>query len=190
MPVVSDWFHGGAPGPCAASELEATWSTNQGERRFADDEMRESFGVVDGHRLPLVEAEGKSVAVLSLEVKQSGFAWWLMRLGKEDGRFSDESAWVRNGSLELVVSGAAGGEQVRVGLLDGQTNPEMVLLPLARSGAVTTSWQALRVSLRALRAENPRFDWKHVKAIVIASANGKPLKLLISDARIVHPANN
>jgi hypothetical protein len=187
MRTVAAFFEGGAPGAWPASELAATWSSNHGERGFEADELKESFGVVDGTHLPVVADPDKPAGVLKLEVKQAGFAWWLARVGRPEFEPLDLTPWLRNGRLELLVRGAAGGEWLRVGLIDGQAQPVLLQTPLGQYGAVSDQWQILRVPLRALAVEDRRFDWTKVKAAVLASANGKPLTVLVAALRIVNP---
>ncbi|MBI5832115.1 MAG: hypothetical protein HZB16_07375 [Armatimonadetes bacterium] len=190
MSVVSVYFGGGPLGPCAESRLRAVWATNRGEREFEPAEMRTAFDVADDGRLPITADDAQPAGVLKLEVKEAGFAWWLARLELAAGRLSNEGNWLKNGRLEIVVRGGSGGEVFRVGLVDGQDQPEMALLALNRLAAVTTEWQTIRVPLRSLKAENPRLDWTKVRAAVLASANGRPLTAYIAEVRIVNPAQN
>ena len=190
MSVVSVYFGGGAAGPYADSHLRAVWATNRGEREFDAAELKSAFDVTDDGRLPIVADEAVPAGSLKLEIKEAGFAWWLARLNLSDERVANEGNWLKNGRLEIRVRGAAGGEVFRLGLVDGQQQPEMALEPLNRYGSVTTEWQTIRVPLRALKAQNPKLDWSKVRAAVLASASGKPLTVHIAEVRIVNPAQN
>jgi len=190
MSVVSVYFGGGPVGPFADSHLRAVWATNRGEREFDVDELKTGFDVTADGRLPIVEDATRPAGVLRLAVKEAGFAWWLARLDLSDGRLSNESNWLKNGRLEIAMRGEAGGEVLRVGLVDGQEQPEMALLPVNRFIGLTSEWQTVRIPLRALKAENARLDWSKVRAAVLASASGKPLTVFIADVRIVNPAQN
>ncbi|NUQ01743.1 MAG: hypothetical protein HUU35_18010 [Armatimonadetes bacterium] len=172
-----------------ASVLRASWATNQGERAFEPTELKDYFGLLAGDKLPVVTVAepGRSGAVLKLEIKQAGFAWWTVQLGRANWETSDERPYLRNGRLELAVRGEVGEEAVRVGLVDAQETPEVAQVLLTRHATLTKDWQLVRVPLRELKAANPKLDWSRVKAVQIASAHGRPLTLYLDDIRIVNP---
>jgi len=138
-----------------ASSLEATWSTNQGERGLDEVELKDHFELAAGRRLPVVAVTdpGRESTVIELRVKQPGFAWWVARIGQLDWEPSDLNSYLRNGRIELAVRGAAGEEAIRIGVFDRQEPPQVALVPLALAGAITTDWQILRV--RSGRSKQP-----------------------------------
>lgn len=173
----------------APSRWAAGFATNQGERPFETDELKDYFGVAGDDQLPIVTIDepGRSGPVLKLHVKQAGFAWWTVSIGRYDGSSSDESAHLRNGRLEFAIRGERGDETLRIGLEDGTEPPHAALVPLETYARVTTDWQLVRVPLRALKAAEPGLDWTKVRAVRVASANGLPMTVYLDDLRIVIP---
>ncbi|MCC7493560.1 MAG: hypothetical protein IT204_14495 [Fimbriimonadaceae bacterium] len=171
------------------SAFQATWATNQGERAFDDAELRESFVLAPGGRLPVgpAAAGDRSGAVLRLAIKEAGFAWWVARLGRPQWELSDERPYLRNGRLEFAVRGSVGGEVFRIGLFDDADKPNVALAMVNQYGEVGNAWNTIRIPLRALKTAGPQLDWARVKGVQLASAHGRPISIEIDDLRIVNP---
>lgn len=188
METVADLYSPPAAPPATlpGSRLEASFATNRGERALDPDELTEYFQVTARGELPQMvvgEADAARAAV-RLTAKQAGFAWWTARLPIA-GAPVDLSPWLRNGRLELKAKGDVGGETLRVGLADAADH--VTYVPLETIVELTGDWTTLRIPLRALRAAQPELDWAAISRIFLASANGRPMTVYLSDFRIVNP---
>ncbi|MBI2301470.1 MAG: hypothetical protein HYU66_21400, partial [Armatimonadetes bacterium] len=192
--TVAEFFGEAADGQkgCEGARMQASWATNQGERAFDTAELKEHFTLGPGEALPLVDSQdpARPGGVLLLQVRKPGFAWWTVRLAPADGKPVSLLPYLRNGRLELAVRGEMGGETIRVGLADASDPPKPALLSLDRVAKVTTTWQVLRIPLRALRAVVPDLDFEHVTALWLTSASGRPLTLYLDDLRVVNPVGD
>jgi len=192
MLPVAFFFTDAAEGDTAweASSLEATWSTNQGERGLDDVELQEHFVLGGGGWLPVIKDTDPlhDSTVIQLQVKQPGFAWWVAKIGQPGWTPVDLSGYLRNGRFELAVRGAEGEETIRIGVFDRQDPSQVALVPLNQLCTVTTAWQVVRIPLRALKAANPELDWSRVGGVQLASAHGRPFTIWLDDLRVVNPA--
>lgn len=109
----------------------------------------------------------------------------MAQIGRANWETSDERAYIRNGRLEMAVKGEAGGEAVRLGVMDAQGQAAVVLLD--RYAKITTEWQTVRVPLRLLKAGNANLDWSRIRSVQVTSASGRALTIWLADLRIVNP---
>lgn len=145
--------------------------------------------VDEAGRLPVVEDRpfaGRHclrVAVLGQTV-----GWWEARLPVRVRHYGERAALV-GGALSLALRGAAGGEALDLGLLDGATPAHAARLPLGRYGTVAQGWRLFRVPLADFMALAPALDVANLAAVQLFCARPEPLSVDVDAVRLEFAAS-
>lgn len=154
---------------------------------------RSGSGQYDGFPVEKDPARGEdAVVVVDIPEAPAGGVIHAGLAFKGDYKPVDCSAYRESGALEFWVRGAAGGEDVEIGLYGAGTDgsKQMSILPLSRFAKVTREWQRVRIPLKELATQAPRLDLAKANQVAIHSIAGKSaITLRLASIRLTIPAD-
>lgn len=153
---------------------------------------RSGAGQYDGFPLEKDPARGEdAVVVIDIPDAAAGGVIHAGLAFRGDYKPIDCSAYRESGVLEFWARGAAGGEELEIGLYGAGTDgsKQMSILPLTKFGKVTRDWQRFRVPVKELALQAPRLDLSKANQVAIHTVAGKSaITLRLASIRLTIPA--